>query len=252
MTSKAAPARESTDRTPVGSREKLSELRLIVETVSRASDLDSALLAIVKGVSGVLAADLCSIYLTDHTHNCHVLMVSHGLDVAAVGHVKLGLNEGLVGFIAERSEPLNLANAQALAHYRAEPNIGEESFPGFLGVPIIHQAETQGVLIVQCRASRRFNESSVAFLLTLAAQLATRIALARVRTQLILHDEISTGLPEVDSIVGLSSVAGIAAGTGVVIYSPMDISRVPDNQALSVDIEIQAFRAAVDVVVDDY
>ena len=44
-------------------------------------------------------------------------------------------------------------------------------------MPIIHQRRVLGVLVVQQRDSRKFDESEEAFLVTLAAQLATAASL---------------------------------------------------------------------------
>ena len=76
---------------------------------------------------------------------------------------------GLVGLVAQREEPVNLDNAEAHPSFQLLPGIGEESFRAFLGVPIVHQREALGVLVVQQAEQRRFDESEEAFLLTISA-----------------------------------------------------------------------------------
>ena len=54
------------------------------------------------------------------------------------------------------------------------PEIGEEPFNAFLGVPILHQGRVLGALVVQQR-ERRLDESEEAFLVPYP-QLATSVA----------------------------------------------------------------------------
>ncbi len=230
----------------MGSRNTLTQLHRIVQQVSRAPDLDKALHIIVTGVRETMGADVCSVYLTDLERGYHLLMASDGLSQAVVGRLKLELDEGLVGLVAERSEPVNERNAPAHPRYRYVSDAGEEAYYGFLGVPIVHQSELLGVLVAQQAVRRRFKESEVAFLVTLAAQLAGGIALARARSALTGESPAKiTGPPYVEGGVG---APGVAMGTAVVICSAAEPDQVPDRPAGDVDAEIAAFRSAVDKV----
>jgi phosphotransferase system, enzyme I, PtsP len=93
-----------------------------------------------------------------------------------VGKLSLTLDQGLTTLVAERAEPINLENATEHPRFHYMPEIGEEPFNAFLGVPVIHHRQVLGVLVVQQRDKRRFDESEEAFLVTLAAQLATVMA----------------------------------------------------------------------------
>lgn len=50
--------------------------------------------------------------------------------------------------------------------------MGEERYHSFLGVPLVHFRKLLGVLCIQQRARQVFAKDEVAFLVTLAAQLA--------------------------------------------------------------------------------
>jgi len=86
----------------------LEELRLIVQRVSAAEDLSEALEIIVSSVKSSLNVSVCSIYLHDQMLNRYLLMATRGLNQEAVGNVSLGPEEGLVGKVARREEPINL------------------------------------------------------------------------------------------------------------------------------------------------
>src|SRR5690606_17277867 len=114
----------------------------------------------------------------DRSIGRYVLMASQGLDAAAVGRASLSPQEGLVGLVAQRAEPVNLENASDHPRYHYIPETREEEFESFLGVPVIHHAQVLGVLVVQQKEIRRFSTEDEAFLITLSAQLAPVIALA--------------------------------------------------------------------------
>ncbi|MCW8841177.1 MAG: GAF domain-containing protein, partial [Gammaproteobacteria bacterium] len=154
----------------------LDILRSIVTEVNAARSLDQALVLIVERMKTALMVDVCSIYLVDHDSGELVLMASDGLLPESVGYVRLGFDEGLVGLVAQRAEPLNLDNAPDHPRYRYFSETGEEWYHAFLGVPIIHHRKVLGVLVLQQHAEHRYDEDIVTLLVTIAAQLAGAIA----------------------------------------------------------------------------
>jgi len=154
----------------------LNSLRSIVQEVNGAADLQSVLDIIVSRVRDAMSTEVCSVYLRQQVSRNFVLMATEGLHKDAIGQVKLELNEGLVGYVAVREEPLNLDDAESHPKFQYFPETGEERFSSFLGVPIIHQRQILGVLVIQQRARRKFDEGEEAFLVTMSAQLAGVIA----------------------------------------------------------------------------
>lgn len=227
----------------------LDTLRRIVQEVNNAEDLGHALDRIVSMVKDALSVDVCSIYLSLAGTEQLVLLATQGLDPAAVLHVRLNLGEGLVGLVAQRAELLNLAEAPNHPHFKYFPLSGEEKYHGFLGVPIIHQRRVLGVLVVQRQDTDRFDEEYVAFLVTLAAQLAGAIS----------HAEISGGISRVQDaqlhddlfIEGVAGSPGVAIGTAVVAYAQSDLDAIPDRPSQSPELEERRFMAAVEHVQED-
>ena len=87
-----------------------------------------------------------------------VFRATEGLNRDQVGIASLAPGEGLVGLVAEREEPVNLENAENHPSFQFLPDLGEERYHAFLGVPIIHQRDVLGVLIVQQTDRRRFDD----------------------------------------------------------------------------------------------
>jgi len=226
----------------------LDVLRRIVQEVGAARDLEQALAIVVKRIKQAMAADVCSVYLSDYGKRRHVLMATDGLNPAAVGHVFLAMGEGVVSEVAETAEPLNLNNAPDHPRYRFVAETGEEYYHAFLGVPVIHHRRVLGVLVVRQREARKFAEDEVAFLVTMAAQLAGAIA----------HAEASGGIgrarsqdttPLIGTLLdGLAGAPGVGIGTALVMYPPADLDAVPDRRPADVNKEIIALKAAVAMV----
>ncbi|MDD3449839.1 MAG: GAF domain-containing protein, partial [Gammaproteobacteria bacterium] len=154
----------------------LKTLRRIVQDVNAARNLGEALSIIVASVKAAMDTHVCSVYLVDPEHKDLRLMATDGLRQEAVGVVRLTFDQGLVGYVAQREEPVNLEDAPTHPRYLYFRETGEERYNSFLGVPIIHQRRVLGVLVVQQQERRRFDGGEVAFLITMSAQLAGVIA----------------------------------------------------------------------------
>ena len=92
-----------------GSSNRLEALIRIIREVDSAPDLDSALSVIVRRTREVMAADVCTVYFTDHEQRHHVFAATDGLSADLVGQVKAGFGRGLIGQVADSSRPVNLA-----------------------------------------------------------------------------------------------------------------------------------------------
>ncbi|EAQ96430.1 phosphoenolpyruvate--protein phosphotransferase [Congregibacter litoralis] len=225
----------------------LEVLRNIVLEVNAAESLDEVLGIIVSRVRMAMGTEVCSVYIRGRNESRYVFRATEGLNASQVGRLSLAPGEGLVGLVAERGEPVNLEDAELHPNFQLLPNIGEESFHAFLGVPIIHQREVLGVLVVQQARRRRFDEAEEAFLVTMSAQLSGAIAHARVTGE--VPDESS---PERDStyarISGVPGAPGIAIGTAVVMSPVADLYAVPRQSSDDRRGELRAFKQALSQV----
>ena len=96
-----------------------------------------------------------------------------------------------------------------------------------------------GVLTVQQRESRRFDESEEAFLVTMSAQLAGVIAHAEATGS--LEQMASTEKRKPKRFKGVPGAPGIAMGEALVVSSPADLNTVPDRTASDVGAELEFF-----------
>ena len=225
----------------------LDRLRRIVQEVGTAVHLDEALAIIVRRVKEAMDLNACSVYLTDSETGEHVLMATEGLNSSAVGQVRLGPREGLIGLVAERQEPVNLENAAEHPRYRFSQRTGEERYRAFLAVPIIHYRRVLGVLVARHRDRRLFDEDEVSFLVTIGAQLAGAIA-GVVRGQTIARAADADPLRRIQPagyVQGIKAATGVAIGT-IVLPSPLaDLASVPDRTVEDTAAEESAFLQAL-------
>ena len=228
----------------------LGPLSRLVHEISAIQDLNQALEAIVRRVKQAIGAEVCSVYLRDPDSQELVLMASDGLRPEAIGQVRLGPGQGLVGYVAEREEPLNIRSARNHPRYQYFPQTGEESFDTFMGVPIIHHGHVLGVLIVQQQADARFDAEVEAVLITVAAQLAHVIALAQASggiDGLGRKRRVGGDRP----LPGLSGSPGLAIGTAVVPIPLADLKSIPDRRCKRPDAEEAALLQAIQAVRQD-
>lgn len=224
----------------------LETLRRIVQEVNAAPDLSAALEVMVSRVRKSMGTEVCSIYLLDHGANRYYLMATEGLNKSAVGNATLHFSEGLVGQVGMREEPINLDDAPSHPKFRYLQETGEEPFHSFLGVPIIHHRKLLGVLVVQQRESRKFDQQEEAFLVTISAQLAAVVAHAEATGAIDgIFGNKGTLTAKFDGVAGCT---GVAIGRAHVVYPPANFKSVPDRAAKNIKKELRALNEAIKAV----
>jgi phosphotransferase system enzyme I (PtsP) len=224
------------------SSNRLEALTRIIREVDSAPDLDTALSVIVRRTREVMAADVCTVYFTDHEQRHHVFAATDGLPGDLVGQVKAGFGRGLIGQVADSSRPVNLAEVPEELDQEFLTQSGTGRYHGFLGVPVIHKRRVQGVLLVRQRKARRYDDADEAFLTTLAAQLGSAIAFARANGEICTLCRTSTGQQR--RLEGLPGAPGFGIGKGIVLFAA-ELQAVPDRVPDDPAMEERRFRQVV-------
>jgi phosphotransferase system enzyme I (PtsP) len=221
----------------------LAKLHQIVQRVNAAANLHEALEIIVHRVKAAMDTDVCSVYVRDPAGPQYVLMATEGLNPGSVGKIRMAADEGIVGLVATRQEPVNLANAAEHPSYRYFPETGEQQFSGFLAVPLVHFRRSVGVLVVQQETQRLFAKDEVAFLVTIGAQLAATLSYAALGSAIPPREQ---GPSEpVGLIQGLPGAPGVTIGN-IVLPSPLaDLDAVANRTSDDLEGEEASFRRAV-------
>src|SRR5215469_8846945 len=116
------------------------------------------LMNVVALIARRFQTDVCSAYLLEPDRANLVLTASLGLRQDCVGHLRMALNEGLAGLVAEQVRPVAVAQVKVHPRFKYFSEAGEEPYQSFLGVPLIDRGVLQGVLVVQTIETRVFQE----------------------------------------------------------------------------------------------
>ncbi len=229
----------------------LKVMRRVVQEVNGAETLEEALSIMVQRVREAVETQACTVFLMDQEHQELVMMATDGLNPEMVGKVRIKPADGLVGLVGKRGEPINVDDAPTHPSYHYIPEIGEERYKAFLGVPIVHHRRIMGVLIVQQEEARRFDEAEEAFLITMSAQLAGVIAHAEATGKMASVSRVPNNYKEIHFFDGIASVPGVGIGHAVVVYPLADLDAVPDRSTDDIAAELSKFATAVAAVRED-
>ena len=145
------------ERNEGDSRKLLRRLRDVLAIPAKGQDrLDR----ITHLIADSMQTEVCSIYLFRDAETLE-LCATEGLKKAAVHKTRMKLGEGLVGRVARTGLPVNTPDAPSEKGFRFMPETGEELYSSFLGVPIQRVGEKLGVLVVQSKAARRFDDEEM-------------------------------------------------------------------------------------------
>jgi len=200
-------------------------LRQLREVMAQPRSTQQRLDKIVELIAANMVADVCSIYVRRASDELE-LFATKGLKSGAVHETRLVIGEGLVGEIGLTAEPLNLTAAPAHPKFVYVPETGEDPYQSFLGVPVLKGGHVLGVLVVQNRMPRHYDEEEVEALLTVAMILAEIM----VSGQLINLDETV-----IDAQVipirpyrqkGIPFADGVVMGKAVLHASPIKVTKL--------------------------
>jgi starch phosphorylase len=137
------------------------------------------LMNVVALIATRFNTDVCSAYLLEADRSNLVLAATVGLHPRGIGKLRMHLHEGLTGLVAEQVLPVAVADAKSHPRFKYVPELEEEDYHSFLGVPLVDRGVLQGVLIVQTREVRVFSESEIRLLVETANQVAPIVGEAR-------------------------------------------------------------------------
>src|SRR5450631_2355917 len=137
------------------------------------------LMNVVALIARRFQTEVCSAYLLEPDRANLVLAATVGLRAQAIGTLRLGLHEGLVGLVAEQVRPVAVEQVKNHPRFKYFTEAGEDQYQSFLGVPLIDRGVLQGVLVVQTKEMRAFREDEIRMLSEAAAQVAPVVSEAR-------------------------------------------------------------------------
>ena len=211
------------------------------ELLGRRSTVDEFLQDLTATVAEHLQADVCSVYLYDVEQDVLVLRATVGLNPNLVGKVRLSSGEGLTGYAFLNNSPVLERQSGSSGLNKPIPDLGEEEYPVFLGVPIKRNSLGIGVLTLQYRAADGIGDPELRTLRSLASHLAAALENAAALYELHEtpgHAASASGPFESGLIHGTSASRGIAIGHLEYLDQHLDILSQPARRSLEEAIEV--------------
>lgn len=230
-----------------GGRRLLARLRTLM--AGRTEDGPAMLEALTRMVAGELVAEVCSIYAM-RAGDMLELTATHGLNPAAVGRTRLRVGEGIVGLCAATGALQNLADAQNHPAFAYRPETGEDPFASLMAVPVRRGGRTLGVIVVQNRAPRLYEEDECETVETVAMLLAE--LLARVGALPAAAAGVAATVPRRFS--GAPIAPGLAIGPIVLHGRGAPLTRIladdPDHEQKRLAVAAATMRRALDDLIE--
>ena len=161
------------------SRNLVLTLEEITSLAAQEGKPADTLMNVVALIAARFNTDVCSAYLLEPDRSNLVLAATLGLHPRCIGTLRMPLNEGLSGLVAEQLLPVAVADAREHPRYKYFKESGEDEYRSFLGVPLIDRGVLQGVLVVQTKEPRVFQENEIRMLVQAASQVAPVVSEAR-------------------------------------------------------------------------
>jgi len=154
----------------------LDEITSLTEEGGKPAD---TLMNVVALIATRFRTDVCSAYLLEPDRSNLVLAATLGLHPRCIGTLRMPINEGLAGLVAELVKPVAVEDAKKHPRFKYFCDSGEEEYSSFLGVPLIDRGILQGVLIVQTKEPRVFRDDEIRMLVEAASEVAPVVSEAR-------------------------------------------------------------------------
>jgi phosphotransferase system enzyme I (PtsP) len=231
---------------PGGARRLLKRLR---DLMAGGGTGQERLNQTVRIIAADMVAEVCSIYLM-RPGEVLELFATQGLKQEAVHKTRLAVGEGLIGDIAAHARPLALADAQSNPNFAYKPETGEEIFHSLMGVPILRGGRVLGVLAVQNRSFREYDEEEIEALQTIAMVLAELAASDSLFGPPEAALETVALLPE--RLEGLKLNEGLAMGR-VVMHQPrvtirQMVAEDPARERGRLEAAVERMHSAIDAL----
>jgi uroporphyrinogen-III synthase len=160
--------------------------------IAAADSLHEVLDQIVEFVSDLVSCDSCFIFLIEGDEL--VLRASKNVHPEVLDSLKIGLGEGITGWVAKFGEPVVLSRcAFRDERFRRIPGLPEDSYEAFLSIAISTRGRVVGVINVQHMQPREFTPRETKIISTLGHLVGAAIEVARLEQEVtVLSDKLAT------------------------------------------------------------
>ena len=156
----------------------LDFLHEIGSRMATSSSLRGVLRRIMDFVSSLVKYDSCFVYVLED--NELVLRASKNPHPEEVDYLRLGLGEGITGWVAKNKQPVAVAcNAFQDPRFQFFNELPEDRYEAFLSVPILCRGRLVGVINLQNRQPHSYTRREIRLLSTIGFFVGAEIEMAR-------------------------------------------------------------------------
>ena len=227
-------------------------MRQIRAIMAGSASAQERLDAFARVIGASLIADVCSIYLRRAGGSLE-LCATEGLAPSAVHKTTMRPDEGLVGRVARTARPLNVRDAPNHPAFSFHPETEEEGVVSFLGVPILRGGRLLGVLTIQNRTQRRYDDEELETLQTAAMIIA----------EVLTDPELAVGTAfagievrpsEPERVIGKPVTEGVAIGKALKHEQHVPAAKLiaddPEREVQRLGAAVDRLRTAVDALLN--
>jgi uroporphyrinogen-III synthase len=158
----------------------LDFLHEIGSRMAASSPLRAVLRRIIEFASSIVKCDSCFVYILEGDEL--VLRASKNPHPEEVDFLRLGLGEGITGWVAKNRQPVAVAcNAFNDPRFQFFNELPEDRYEAFLSVPVLCQGGLVGVVNLQHRLPHSYTRREIRLLSTIGFLVGAEIEMARLK-----------------------------------------------------------------------
>jgi signal transduction histidine kinase len=195
-------------------------LSSVSRTINSTLNLDEALRVITREACELMRARMCSLMMLDESREWLDLRASYGAGEAYIKKPRLSVEESLLGVVARRKKPMQVANVQTSSHYQNVEVARREGLISLLSVPLLFAGQSIGTLNVYTSRLYNFSNEEIRILSALAELSAIAIEKARLYERIVDVEE------QLRQNEKLSALGLLAAEVAHEIRNPLTVMKL--------------------------
>ncbi|HJQ50151.1 MAG TPA: GAF domain-containing protein [Gaiellaceae bacterium] len=169
-------------------RQRLEDVQAVTDAALAHLELDELFGVLLPRIRDILEADTCAVLLLDEETDELAARAAVGIEEEVEQGVRIPVGGGFAGRVAASKEPVildDVDHADVL-----NPILRQKGIKSLLGVPLLMEGDTLGVIHVGTLVHRRFSEDDVELLRLVADRVAIAIERGRLHEQTVRLDEL--------------------------------------------------------------